>query len=78
MDQVEGKAVQDLHTPASTNSFDIHSFHQNCLSTRRQSGKVGHGSAMTETFVPGFGIAVRESVLGEDNAPRPLKSSCCL
>lgn len=32
------------HTPASTRGFDIHSFHQNCLSTRLHKGRVGFGS----------------------------------
>ena len=42
-------------TPESMNGRESHSFHQNCLSTRRHRGSVGDGSANTFTF-PSVGL----------------------
>jgi len=47
--------VETLHTPASINGLDIHSFHQNCLSTRRHNGNVGLGSIKGENFPTSIG-----------------------
>lgn len=59
-------------TPASIKGLDIHSFHQNCLSTRRHRGRAGLGSMK--------GTAVDSRDCPSDflsRAPRPARSSCC-
>lgn len=66
-------AKEVLHTPASMNGLDTHSFHQNCLSTRRHRGREGYGSAIGE-YLPSIVLRGTSELA---SAPRPASRSCC-
>lgn len=66
-------------TPASTNGFDNHSFHQNLLSTLRQSGSIGLGSLIGLIFVPSVSISsdIGPPASGDGSALRSASKACC-